>query len=327
MGYSPWGCRESDTTEWLRFIHLPALWSAAALTVVQPPLWLLGRGTHRLGDNPQGLGGSLFRTQDRASAPWTDCFMSGTAEKPQEQALDGSVHVARQSRVEPGRTLAGGQVRGAEPVGELLQCQDSALLPSCLPPSPPCPQGLLLMGVSCQGAQSSGPPGLPPSLPTPPHGSHLLQKDSHRRGRGFRVPPLPGQPLQHSHLQPQQLGWVHVLQTVYLKLSVAWIQAGVPTESAGRGAPRILRVLQGWNLSTALQTVSSLFSKLVEFSPILSQECVIRGWTRASPPLSPQHPVSRHLWVRVSVSPLPLLLQHHSPRVLMSSALKGRLPG
>lgn len=126
-------------------------------------------------------------------------------------------------------------MRGAEPVGELLQCQDSALLPSCLPPSPPCPRGLLLIGVSGQGAQSSGPPGLPPSPPTPPHGSHLLQKDSHRQGRGFRVPPPPGQPPQHSHLQPQQLGWLHVLQTVYLKLSVAWIQAGVPTESAGRG--------------------------------------------------------------------------------------------
>ncbi|KAG5212872.1 hypothetical protein JEQ12_008658 [Ovis aries] len=35
---------------------------------------------------------------------------SGTAEKPQE--LDGSVQVARQSRVEPGRILAGGQVNG-----------------------------------------------------------------------------------------------------------------------------------------------------------------------------------------------------------------------
>lgn len=41
-------------------------------------------------------------------------------EKPQEQALDSSLQVPRQRRAEPGRTPAGGQVGGAEPVGELL---------------------------------------------------------------------------------------------------------------------------------------------------------------------------------------------------------------
>lgn len=41
-------------------------------------------------------------------------------EKPQEQALDSSLQVTRQSLAEPGRTLAGGQVGSAEPVGELV---------------------------------------------------------------------------------------------------------------------------------------------------------------------------------------------------------------
>ena len=41
-------------------------------------------------------------------------------EKPQEQALDSSLQVTRQSSAEPGRMLAGSQVGGAEPVGELL---------------------------------------------------------------------------------------------------------------------------------------------------------------------------------------------------------------
>ena len=81
---------------------------------------------------PQVLGGSLFRTQEPASAPWTDCFTGGTLEKPQEQALDGSLLVARQSCTEPGRMQAGGLVRGAEPVGELLRRQDSA---SAQPPT------------------------------------------------------------------------------------------------------------------------------------------------------------------------------------------------
>ena len=61
-----------------------------------------------------------------SSGPRTEPVLPGLSasqagpEKPQEQALDSSLQVTRQSRAEPGRMLAGGQVGGAEPVGELL---------------------------------------------------------------------------------------------------------------------------------------------------------------------------------------------------------------
>ena len=153
---------------------------------------------------PQALGGSLFRTQDRASAPWTDCFTGGTLEKPQEQALDGSLLVARQSCTEPGRTLAGSQVGGAEPVGELLGHQDSASA------QPPTTLPTLSPRASPHGSQLSRSPELWSSRPAtespPPHPTAAICCKNHRRGRGFCVPPPPGQPSQRSHPQPQQLG-------------------------------------------------------------------------------------------------------------------------
>ena len=112
-------------------------------------------------------------------------------------------------------------------------CYDARtpLLPSRLPPSPPCPRGLLPTGVSCQGAQSSGPLGLPLSTPpTPPIPWQPSAARSHRWGRGFCVPPPQVSP--RSIPTCSHSGWAS-----------AWIQAGVPTKSAGCGAPRTLRVL------------------------------------------------------------------------------------
>ena len=155
---------------------------------------------------PQVLGGSLFRTQEPASAPWTDCFTGGTLEKPQEQVLDGSLLVARQSCTEPGRMQAGGQVRGAEPVGELLRRQDSASA------QPPTTLPTLSPRASPYRSQLSRSPELWSSRPAaeyPPHPAHptaaICCKKSQVR-QGLLCPPPPGQPPQRSHLQPQRLG-------------------------------------------------------------------------------------------------------------------------
>lgn len=140
---------------------------------------------------PQVLGGSLFRTQEPASAPWTDCFTGGTLEKPQEQALDGSLLVARQSCTEPGRMQAGGQVRGAEPVGELLRRQDSASA------QPPTTLPTLSPRASPYRSQLSRSPELWSSRPAaeyPPHPAHPMAaiccKKSQVR-QGLLCPPPP----------------------------------------------------------------------------------------------------------------------------------------
>ena len=180
---------------------------------------------------PQVLGGSLFRTQEPASAPWTDCFTGGTLENPQEQALDGSLLVARQSCTEPGRMQAGGQVRGAEPVGELLRRQDSASAqpPTTLPTLSPRASPYRSQLSRSPELWSSRPAAEYPPPPPPSHGSHLLQKVTGEAGASVSPPtqvsPRSVPTCSHS-------GWAS-----------AWIQAGVPTKSAGCGAPRTLRVL------------------------------------------------------------------------------------
>lgn len=167
---------------------------------------------------PQVLGGSLFRTQDRASAPWTDCFTGGTLENPQEQALDGSLLVARQSCTEPGRMQAGGQVRGAEPVGELLR-QDSASA------QPPTTLPTLSLWASPHGSQLSRSPELWSSRPAAeyplPHPTAAICCKKSQAGQGLLCPPPPGQPPQRSHLQPQRLGLcVHPSRRPY---QVCWL--------------------------------------------------------------------------------------------------------
>lgn len=168
---------------------------------------------------PQVLGGSLFRTQDRASAPWTDCFTGGTLENPQEQALDGSLLVARQSCTEPGRMQAGGQVRGAEPVGELLRRQDSASA------QPPTTLPTLSLWASPHGSQLSRSPELWSSRPATeyplPHPTAAICCKKSQAGQGLLCPPPPGQPPQRSHLQPQRLGLcVHPSRRPY---QVCWL--------------------------------------------------------------------------------------------------------
>ena len=86
---------------------------------------------------------------------------------------------------------AGGQVGGAEPVGELLRCQDSASA------QPPTTLPTLSPRASPYGSQlsrspelwSSRPAAEYPPPPRPSHGSHLLQEVT--GGAGASVSPRP----------------------------------------------------------------------------------------------------------------------------------------
>ena len=181
-------------------------------------------------------------------------------------------------------------------------------------------------GVSCQGAQSSGPPGLPLSFPPPrplhPTAAICCKKSQAGQGLlGPLPPPAPFPPAataaglgaRRADCLLKTLLCVDPRRRPY---RVCWLRG-----STHPACP--LRMEPQHSSSDCVIFILKVGGVFPHFEPRVCDRRLDEGFR----PLSPQHPVSRHLWVRVSVSPLTLLLQHHSLRVLVSSALKGRLPG